>query len=620
MNPKARRLALVVLSAPLIAGTIGCGGGKSYPDAKVDLDAQPDGSGGSTETSDAADAVTPPMIGPGDKALVKGALDLIGSGPDTCTNQVPPSGDRWCGFARPSAILGSNELWVVNVTQAAAGTAINCDASSDPNCLRLSGGLVDDATNHFRIHGFDGDTLTYSETPAMGSPTNFAWRPGWAKPHPLTGSMGLACNGHATSRAALCLENPVSDTSTATPFFHSVELHAGILDDQGTPLPLVDTIILQTKDDAMGVKKWSANLTPDGQSIAWSTRATDTGTEDLKVQQLGAAASRINVASDVDQWIVSADSKKWLWLKTFNFDGTGNAPSGTLQSATYPTGAAPVTIATAVGDYKEAGPTGVLFRVSVAQGAGNLMLAPDRDTPATASTVDKAVIFVFDVTKDGKSVAYTKSVQFVDAAQTIPIFDLFVNSGGGPTPCALAATPLALLPPNFFGGDGIVAWGRLNSTTQEVEGVATALAGCATTKYASDVFAWTPIGDEGLVYLDTLSPDSTINEATLRYAKLQSGALPAQGTVVQARAGLSYSTLLPTLPAVVYTITSNTSADGLYINSTLPFTTSTSQPPDGGTDATGTGDGGDTAATETGGGDTAATETGGSVDAAPDGD
>jgi hypothetical protein len=78
--------------------------------------------------------------------------------------------------------------------------------------------------------------------------------------------------------------------------------------------------------------------------------------------------------------------------------------------------------------------------------------------------------------------------------------------------------------------------------------------------------------------------------------------------------------LLPTLPAVVYTITSNTSADGLYINSTLPFTTSTSQPPDGGTDATGTGDGGDTAATETGGGDTAATETGGSVDAAPDGD
>src|SRR5258708_727590 len=128
MNPKARRLALVALSAPLIAGTIGCGGGKSYPDAKVDFDAQPDGSGGST-AKDAADAVTtPPTIGPGGKVLVKGSIDLIGSGPDTCTNQVPPSGDRWCGFARPSAILGANELWVINVTQSAPATPITCHA------------------------------------------------------------------------------------------------------------------------------------------------------------------------------------------------------------------------------------------------------------------------------------------------------------------------------------------------------------------------------------------------------------------------------------------------------------------------------------------------------------
>ena len=617
MNPKARRLALVALSAPLIAGTIGCGGGKSYPDAKVDLDAQPDGSGGST-VSDASDAViTPPTIGPGDKVLVKGAIDLIGSGPDTCTNQVPPSGDRWCGFARQSAILGANELWVINVTQAAAGTTINCDApTGDPNCLRLSGGLVSDPTNGFRIHGFDGDTLAYSETPSAGSSSNFAWRPGWTKPHGLTGAMGLACNGHALSRGAVCLENPVTDPTGM--FFQSVELHAGMLADQDMHLPLVDKIILQAKSDAMGLKKWGASLTPDGQSIAWSTRATDTGTEDLKVQKLGDDTSRISVASDVDQWMVTADSKKWLWLKTFNFDVTGNAPSGTLESATYPTGAAPVTIATAVGDFKEAGPTGVLFRVSVAQGVGNLMLVPDRDMPATVSMVDKAVVFVFGVTKDGKNASYAKRLQFLDAAQTIPVFDLYVNSGGGPTPCALASSPLAVLPPNFFGGDGLVVWGRLNSTTQEVEGVSTALSGCTTIKFASDVFGWTPIGDEGLVYLDTLSADPAVNEATLRYAKLENGALPAQGTVVQARAGLSYATLLPTLSAVVYTITSNTSADGLYINSTLPFTTSIPQPPDGGTDTTGAGDGGDTAVPEAGG-DTAATGDTESIDAAPDG-
>jgi hypothetical protein len=630
MHLMAHRLPFSVVGISGLVGafilaatcTIGCGGGgKSYPEASVDFDARSDRNDATTPSDGSPDA-TPPTVGPGDKLLVKGSIDLIGSGPDTCTNQVPPSGDRWCGFARPSAILGASELWVVNVTKAAAGIAINCDApSGDPNCLRLSGGLVSDPKNGFRIHGFDGDTLTYSEMPSASSSTNFAWRPGWSAPHHLTANMGLACNGHASTRAAICLENAVSDATNT--FFHSVELHAGFLDDQGTPLPLVDTIILQTKDDKMGVKKWGARLTPDGQSVAWSTRASDMGTEDLKVQKLGDATSRVMVASDVDQWTVSADSKKWFWLKTFNFDATGNAPSGTLQSATFPTGAAPLTIATGVADYNEAGPTGVLYRASVAQGLGNLVLAADRDAPATVSMVDKGVIFVFEVSKDGKNASYTKNVQFLDIAQTIPIFDLFVGTGAA-TPCTLAASPVAVLPPNFFAGGAMVAWGMVDSTTQQVEGVTTTLAGCATRNFATSVFGWTPIGDEGLVFLDTLAPGSTVNEATLRYAKVQSGALPVPGTVIQERAGLAYATLLPTLPAVVYTITSNTSVDGLYINATLPFTvTAATPPPDGGTDATGgsdtSNDGGTTTeagAPETGGGDTADSD---ASDAAPGG-
>jgi len=578
MNPKAHRRACSFVATSLLAGTIGCGGGgKSYPEASVDFDARAERNDG--PAADGPAVVVPPTPGPGDKRLVKGTLELIGSGADTCTNQVPPSGDRWCGFARPSAILGASELWVVNVTKSAAGTAINCDAPSDPNCLRLSGGLVSDPTSGFRIHGFDGDTLAYSEMPSAGSSTNFAWRPGWTKPHPLTAKMGLACNGHASTRAAVCLENPVVDPTMT--FYQSVELHAGMLDDQATPLPLVDTIILRTKADAAGVKKWGARLTPDGLSVAWSTRATETGTEDLKVKTLGDATAPVTVAADVDQWTISADSKKWFWLKTYNYDGTGNAPSGTLQSATYPSGASPVTIATAVADYDQAGPTGVLYRANVAQGVGNLTLAADRDAPATVSMVDKGVIFVFKVSKDGKNAAYTKNVQFLDIAQTIPIFDLFVGTGAA-APCALAASPLGLLPPDFFAGGSMVAWGRFNSTTQEVEGITTTLAGCTNRKFAADVFGWTAIGDEGLVYLDTLNPNQNVSEATLRYGKVQGGALPVPGTVIQERAGLSYATLLPALPAVIYIITTNTSADGLYINASLPFTVT--PPPDGGTE------------------------------------
>jgi len=146
----------------------------------------------------------------------------------------------------------------------------------------------------------------------------------------------------------------------------------------------------------------------------------------------------------------------------------------------------------------------------------------------------------------------------------------------------------------------------------EVEGFGMTLKGCAARKFASDIFGWTPIGDEGLVFLDTLSPDSTVNEASLRYAKATNAVLPSAGTVVQARAGLEYATLLPALPAVVYTITSNTSADGLYVNGTLPFmVTPTVPPPDGGTDTgSGTDAGTDTGTAAEAGASEAGSETG----------
>jgi hypothetical protein len=624
MNRKAPRLAFSLVGT--LSFAIGCGSsGKSYPDAKVDLDAHPDQSDAPPPPPDAqADVVTPPTPGTGSKLLVSGAISLIGSGKDTCTNQVPPSGDRWCGFARSSAILGASELWVVNVTQAAAGVTIKCDAgAADPNCLRLSGGLYSDDINGggFRVNGFDGDTLTYEEVPSRSGSgflgNIFAWRPGWTAPRQLTTANGLACNGHASSKAVICIDNPVVDAAMTV---ETVELHAGFLDDQaGGELPLVDTIILQTKDDAAGVRKWGARLSPDGTSVGWSTRTTSAGTEDLQWQKIGDDKSRLMVAPDVDQWTVSADSKKWFWLKTFNFDVNG-APSGTLQSAPYPGGAAPVTIATGVGDYNEAGSTGILYRTKVTTDLGTLLLTPDRDMPATVKMVDTGVAFVFEVTKDGTNATYTKNIQSL--ATNIFLFDVYVAGAAGVTPCALTKTPIAFLPPTFLAGGTMAAWGRFNNQTGEVEGVATTVAGCSTTKFASDAFGWTAIADEGLVFLDTLNPDPAINEATLRYAKIQNGALPAAGTVVQARAGLEFSTLLPALPAVVYTITSNTSADGLYVNAMLPFAVTTSVP-DGGTD-TGSGDVGadvgtttEAGASETGA-DTGSTDAG-AADAPPSG-
>jgi hypothetical protein len=605
MNRKVLRLAYVIVGTFMV----GCGGGngtkpdagdagKVYPDATVSFDAGSDRKDATTLDTSTDTAGMLPGVGAGSTLIVKGSIDLIGTGTDSCTNQIPVPGDRWCGFAQPAADLANSELWVVNVTKVAAGVAVQCDATvGDPNCVRLSTGLFVDPTNGFRIHGFDGDTLTYSEVPSRGGGSFigniFAWRPGWSAPHNLTGTGGMVCNGSAVGTAAVCLENPVADP-TGT-FYRTAELHAGTLSDKDGSLPLVDTIILRTAGDGTtGVQKWGARLTPDGRSISWSTRATDLGTEDLKWQNVGDDASRVAVASDVDQWIVTSDSQKWLWLKAYNY-GLTAAPSGTLQSAPYPGGVAPVTLATNAGDFNEAA-AGVFYRSQVAaDGTGNLNLAPDRNAMGGASLIDTGVSFVFEVSKDGRNATYTKNIQ-TDGQNFF--FDIYVAGAAATMPCAFTTQTSGFLPPTFLAGGTMAAWGRFNNLTQVVEGVTTTVTGCLTKTFANDILEWTPIGDEGLIYLDDFAATVGVNEASLRYAKVTAGTQPGTGTVVQSRAGLEYAPLLPAMPAVVYTISTNNAAiDGLYINAKLPFTATGVPPaPDGGTDATGASDAGTTGA------------------------
>jgi hypothetical protein len=507
----------------------------------------------------------------GSKLLVSGDIQLVGSGPDSCTNQVPAPGDRWCAFVKVSAGLNP-ELWVIDVTKAAAGVPAACDGT-DTSCLRLSTALYVDPTNAFRGDGFDGDTLTFAETPSQrggGFLGNiFAWRPGWAAPHNLTGNGGLVCNGHALGKAAVCLQNPTPDATNS--FIHTAELHAGILDDVGTPLPLIDDIIVvvSAAEANTGAARWSARLAPDGKSVAWSTRATDTGTEDLHVQTLG-LTTKVDVAQDVSQWQISADSAKWYWLKSFNYASSG-APAGTLQSAPYPGGANPVMLAQNAGDFTLAGP-GVYYRTQVAAGtgAGNLLVTPNSEVPATVAMIDTTVQFVFGATPDGASVSYTKTVQ--SAANSF-LFDLYVSGPGRAAPCVLTASPTAFLPPQFLSDGSMLAWGRVNTLTNNSEGIDTAIAACASSKFASSLYSMTSVSNEGYVFLDDVNPNPSIDEATLRYAKVAGGFLPSRGTPIQMRAGLTYATLLPSLPAVVYVVSTVGAGAGLYLNATLPFTT-----------------------------------------------
>jgi hypothetical protein len=583
MNRKAPGLAF------LLVGTvaIGCGGGgaQKFPEAGTNFDAKPE------QKPDAGGPeVTGSMTGDGSRLLIPGSVVLIGSGPDSCTNQVPAPGDRWCAFTKPSTLLGFNDLWVINVTKAAAGATIKCD-TSDANCVRLTSGLFEDPSIGFRIHGFDGDTLIYYAELGPTAVDQFVgpiygWRPGWTGGRKLTSDTGVVCSGHPRSATALCFEGRDDSISTQVSF----ELHAGIMGPVDTgPLPKVDKLLIGTDKDAMGVRKFQADLSDDGAYVAWSARADALGVESLNVQKVGDDASRIAVAQDVSRWTISPDAKKWYWLKKFNYDLNG-AESGTLEVANFPKGDVVSTLAAGVADYSSAGDTGVLLRSSVTQGVGDLTLVADRAAPATVKVLDKSVLGVLEQSKDGTKAIYTKT-QTLDG-----LFDLFIGSSTATVPCPLASTPIAAPIGTFISAGGIVAWARINGLTNQVEGMYTTASDCHSRKFAADIFRWLPVSDEGYVFLDTINPDGS-DEATLRYAKVASGALPATGTVVQTLVASVFAPLLPTLPAVVYTVGTRTSADGLYINATLPFTTMPVVPPpdagpatDGSSDGTSGGD------------------------------
>jgi hypothetical protein len=574
MNGK--RLGIFV--AALAMGTVGVGCSSSAKQTNPDGspgDGRPDGGG--------LDLISPPVdvpqkpapqMGEGSRLLVKESVAvLVGNGQNSCTNQVPASGDRWCAFTKPSSFLGMDDLWVINVSKAAEGKAINCNGS-DVNCLRMTSALFSD---DLTLHGFDGDTLLFyaeSLTAMNFLGTVYAWRPGWTQPRKLTSAAGVICGGHPTAAAAYCFGN--RDDKVADQV--SYDLTAGkLIDADGSILPKVETMLLATKDDPMGVRKFQAFLSPDGDYIAWSARPTATGLETLKVQKVGDDSTRKTVAEDISRWQISNDSKKWYWLKAFNHDTKGNS-SGTLEMAAFPDGTGPTALVPNVGDYDTAGPKGIIYRSGFAVGKADLKLLDDRDDVAgTTKTLDTGVIAVWSRSRDGRTVLYSKQISGV----LDQLFDMYISTPTSADPCLLVGSAVAA-PVGAFSEMGQTAvWARYEEVSDSFHGYYTNVSTCRSAKFATNILSWAAIADEGYIYLD----DSTDGvEATIRFNQVTNGTFPAKGTVVQTRAATVFGPLLPALPAVIYTVNlpDDSSKNGIYINTSLPYT-STAPAPDAGT-------------------------------------
>jgi hypothetical protein len=516
------------------------------------------GTGGSSITGSAGSGVTgtagagvdagPPM--PTGSLVFQGNLAaLINNGPP-CTGEVGATGDRWCGFFTP---LGGYpaDLYVVNVSKAAAGTSITC-GTTDVNCLHLTDSFTQDGS-HLAL--FSGDTLVYYD----GTATPFGWRPG------MTAGRALAvadptlmdvqfCRPSLKGSAVTCIRLLPMALQTDPTNLVLVDLLAGHVDDAATPpLAKVETVIGASSADT-NVNHFEVDFpVPGTDTLAWSARSSRTGPEVLKMQTLGNDASRVTVASSVNTWRTSPDGARWYWLSAVN-DTSG---AGTLQWAPYPAGTTPTTILASSVQYDFPTPTSVV----ILDAQKNLRTIPDPvGAPGTATLLDTGAIGLISLSPLGH-VAYAKATTSVNG---ITFASMFVKKSDGTGACTVTSAtdgyPLAF----FFTPDsGAASWIQRGASAYSAR--YTRLSDC-TTMTADSGIVWTePVGNRGVLFIDAY--DNTTGTGVMSVLNVAAGnTLSTDPTTrVSGQVGFWAVTASAGSDIVVYTVNGGGNDDGVYV-------------------------------------------------------
>src|SRR6185436_12298498 len=167
---------------------------------------------------------------------------------------------------------------------------------------------------------------------------------------------------------------------------------------------------------------------PGSNTVAWSSRATGTGPEILKMQTIGNDASRATVASNINNWSGSPDGTRWYWISALN----ETSGAGVLQSSPFPGGASPVAIAPTVLQYDF--PTRTSLLVVNGDTAKSMVAFADPVGAPTASvSIDTGVIAFVALSKQGHA-AYVKTVSTNAGGTTFS--DLLVKKSDGTGACA----------------------------------------------------------------------------------------------------------------------------------------------------------------------------------------
>jgi hypothetical protein len=498
----------------------------------------------------------PADVHPAVRLLGEGAI-LMGNGKSACTHQTPASGDghRWCAVTIGAAHDGLADLWVIDVTRAAAGDVPPCDGTST-GCLHLTDKVVTHSATFF-----DGDSLFYgTDSTASGDFLGriYAWRPGWSAGRQVSSDAGFTCAGNIHAPAAVCLDDPAGDPAKRD----SANVRAGYLVDQtGGALPSFGRFPLRNDNDTA----WQAGLSPDGTIFALSNADAIGAKETLRIAptgQIGQAAPTLTL-DDVDYWQIANDGQKIYFLR-------GLPVRADLYVADFPSGANVTLIETGILSFALLGDRtadqAVELQKDLAGGGGAVELVADH----TATTPKR--LFTYSDFLNGAIVS-------PDLRYTTWLDESFrgtVFRNADLAPCSLSLTdepPVS--EPSYLEGGSLMFWKAISVTDAPLrEAFFAPPEHCRQRqRFGRGVDLLAPVANRGVVFTDEINPAGT--RATLKYiaAAPDGTALDPAGAVrVQENVAQPVVLVGAAPPLLVYRA-AGASADttGLFVFGPVPF-------------------------------------------------
>ena len=546
----------------LVAGGLGAGcgdGSGGYAGAGVGRIDGGGGGGGATAGGDGAagDGAGGAAGASGDLVtgvrVFSGTATMLFNGP-SCTQEAGAAGDRWCAFVTfTDATMAARSLYVFNVSRVASGVEVGCGTGGGPtsaDCLLLTSDLGVDVLGP-TLHGtfFQGDTLVYHDH----ARAPYVWRPGMTSGRLLAtvaaGEDAVFCTPAPIGTAVLCVLLPPTQPD---PNIAVADLLIGKADGASEPLlSVADTVIVENAADAGLRPRFGFGFPPGpGDHVAWTSRDGATGPETLKMQRAGDPASKVTIASDVHEWLVSPDATRWFWLRAI--DGTTGV--GTLQTAPFPSGANPTNVRADVVDYNVVTSNG---KTVVALTGGRALVAiADPVTAASELVLDPEVQTLLPLAAGGY-VAYVKNRFNANFG------DLYVKRADGTETCAVEPTgQVPLRSVSFVPNAGAILWAR--SKVDGFEAHYTRLWDCNRMPFATDITLLASIGHERVLFMDTF--DDAAGSGTLRFRAVGNGnTLSTETPIPIADHVDSYTITGPAPDTLLYTVNTGGKNDGVYV-------------------------------------------------------